>query len=154
MTNTAALLGTWRMLSWTRTAVATGEVTDALGPAPIGYIAYHADGRMMAYVERRGRSVPGGAQTVEEKATLFDSMLAYTASYAVEGNTVIHTVDGSWNPAWGTTPLIRPFRLDGDRLLISGAPGRDPTTGEEVIYRMEFTRVTPRQDVASDHGGG
>lgn len=133
MTNAAELLGTWKMLSWTRTSVGTGEVTNALGPEPIGYIAYHADGRMMAYVERRGRSVSGGALAVEAKADLFDSMLAYTASYAIEGNTVIHTVDGSWNPAWGTTPLIRPFLLEGDHLVISGAPGRDPTTGEEVI---------------------
>jgi hypothetical protein len=141
MADTAELLGTWKMLSWTRTSVATGEVRDALGPEPLGYIAYHADGRMMAYVERRGRSVSGAALSIEEKAELFDSMLAYTASYAIEGNTVIHTLDGSWNPAWGKTPLIRPFQLDGDHLVISGAPGRDPTTGEEVVYRMEFTRV-------------
>jgi len=141
MPDTAGLLGTWRMLSWTRTSVTTGEVRDALGPDPLGYIAYHADGRMMAYVERRGRAVAGAAPSDRQKAELFDSMLAYTASYVVEGETVIHTVDGSWNPAWGATPLIRPFKLDGDHLVISGAPGRDPTTGEEVVYRMEFTRV-------------
>ena len=142
MANVADLLGTWRMLSWTRTALATGETRDALGPDPIGFIAYHADGRMMAYVERRGRTAPGGTLSTDQKAALFDSMLAYTASYAVEGDTVIHTVDGSWNPAWGATPLLRPFQLDGDRLVISGAPGVDPTTGEEVTYRMEFARVT------------
>jgi hypothetical protein len=141
MAQAADLLGTWRMLSWTRTALATGEVRDALGPDPIGTIAYHADGRMMAYVERRGRAVSGEALSIEQKAALFDSMLAYTASYRIEGETVIHTVDGSWNPAWGVTPLVRPFRLEGDRLVISGAPGVDPTTGEEVIYRMEFVRV-------------
>jgi hypothetical protein len=141
MTDSLTLLGTWRMLSWTRTSVATGEVKDALGPNPIGYIAYHADGRMMAFVQRRDRPVPKGQLTREEKADLFDSMLAYTASYRTEGDTVVHTVDGSWNPAWGKTPLIRPFKLDGDRLVISGAPGWDPVTGEEVVYRMEFRKV-------------
>ena len=138
---TKGILGSWRMLSWTRTAVATGEVTDALGPDPIGYIAYHDDGRMMAYVQRRDRPLPEGDPTVERKANLFDSMLAYTASYRIEGNTVIHTVDGSWNPAWGTEPLLRPFELDEDSLVIAGAPGRDPVTGEDVVYRMEFERV-------------
>lgn len=135
------LLGTWRMLSWTRTAVASGEVSDALGPDPIGYIAYHADGRMMAFVQRRDRPLPDGLLTPDRKAELFDSMLAYTASYAIEGDTVIHRVDGSWHPAWGRTPLIRPFKLTGNVLVISGAPGRDPVTGEEVIYRMEFRKV-------------
>ena len=45
------------------------------------------------------------------------------------------------NPAWGVTDLIRPYKLEGDTLVISGAPGVDPITGEEVIYRMEFHKV-------------
>ena len=136
----ADILGTWRMLSWTRRVVATGAVTDALGPDPIGYIAYHADGRMMAYVQRRDRRATASL-TEADKAHLFDTMLAYTASYRVEGQTVIHTVDGAWHPSWGLEPLIRPFTLDGDSLVISGAPGRDPVTGEEVVYSMAFERV-------------
>jgi hypothetical protein len=141
MADTPALLGTWRMLSWTRKSVVTGEVSDALGPNPIGYIAYHGDGRMMAFVQRRDRPFLSGLPTMEQKAELFDSMLAYTASYTVEGDSVIHAVDGSWNPNWGRTPLVRPFKLEGDSLVISGAPGRDPITGEEVVYRMEFRKV-------------
>lgn len=141
MADAAELLGTWRMLSWTRTAVASGEVTHALGPDPIGYIAYHADGRMMAYVQRRERPAADKHPSAEQKAALFDSMLAYTASYKIEGDSVIHFVDGAWNPAWGQTPLIRPFKLTGDALVISGAPGHDPVTGEEVVYRMEFRKV-------------
>ncbi|EBA07643.1 lipocalin-like domain-containing protein [Sagittula stellata] len=134
------LIGSWRMDAWTRTSVATGETTDALGPSPIGYIAYHRCGRMMASVFRRDRFPPTSqAWTVEEKAKLFDDMLAYVATYRLEGNRVIHEVDGSWNPNWQGA-LDRPFTLEGDRLVISGAPGIDPATGEEVIYRMEFTK--------------
>lgn len=141
MASTPELLGTWRMLSWTRTSIATGEVQDALGLNPIGYIAYHADGRMMAFVQRRDTPSLDGPLTTTQKADLFDSMLAYTASYSIEGETVVHTVDGSWNPFWGREPLIRPFKLVGSSLIISGAPGRDPVTGEDVIYRMEFERI-------------
>jgi hypothetical protein len=82
------------------------RITDAMGPNPIGYIAYHADGRMMAFVERRDRVAPHGAALLEQKAALFDSMLAYTASYKIKGDTVIHTVDGSWNPAWARRLLF------------------------------------------------
>ncbi len=137
----SGLLGSWRMISWTRKSVETGEVTDALGPEPIGYIAYHADGRMMATVFRRDRlsaSVSGWSE--EEKSQLFDDMLAYVASYSLEGDRVVHHVDGSWNPNWHGD-LSRPFVLEGDRLVISGAPGVDPRTGDEVVYRMEFTKV-------------
>ena len=149
MPDASALLGTWRMLSWTRTAVATGKVTDAMGADPIGYIAYHADGRMMALVLDRGRPDLDGPPTDSQKIALCDSMLAYSASYTIEGNTVIHHVDGSWNPAWGKSPLIRPFQLEGDGLVISGAPGRDPVTGEEVVYRMEFRKVPVKNGAAS-----
>ena len=143
MTDARTLIGTWRMESWTRTSVATGETTDALGPSPIGYIAYHDDGRMMASVFRRDRVAPrANGWTEAEKARLFDDMLAYVASYTLEEDRVVHHVDGSWNPNWHGA-LSRPFELDGDRLLISGAPGVDPATGEEVIYRMTFTKVRP-----------
>lgn len=141
MADASALIGSWRMLSWTRTSVSTGKTTDALGPSPIGYIAYHPDGRMMASVFRRDRPSPGPAGWTDvEKARLFDDMLAYVASYTLEGDRVVHHVDGSWNPIWGGE-LSRPFTLEGDRLVISGAPGTDPATGEEVVYRMEFTKV-------------
>jgi hypothetical protein len=52
----------------------------------------------------------------------------------------VHHVHGSWNPNW-YGDLSRPFTLEDDTLVISGAPGIDPPAGEEVVYRMEFTRV-------------
>jgi len=141
MTDSMSLIGTWRMTSWTRKAIATGEVTDAMGADPIGYIAYHADGRMMAFVARRERPRPENKQLKEsQKVELFDTMLAYCASYTLEGDKVIHHVDAAWNPAW-QMDLIRPYALDGDRLVIAGAPGRDTITSEPVEFRMEFRKV-------------
>ncbi|MGF6173679.1 lipocalin-like domain-containing protein [Ensifer sp. 4252] len=142
MANAADLLGTWKMLSWTRKAVASGEITDAMGPDPIGYLSYQPVGRMTAVVVKRHRPASNGAPpTDEEKVALFDSMLAYAGSYTLEDGKVIHHVDASWNPAWGISDLIRPFMLDGDRLVIHSAPGIDPTTGEEVTYHLEFRKV-------------
>ena len=146
MTDAARLLGSWRMKSWTRKVVATGEVSDAMGDDPIGYIAYHADGRMMATVFSRSRSsFSGPMPTAEEKIRLFDSMLAYVARYTLEDDKVIHHVEAAWNPGW-QVDLVRPFTLDGNRLVISDAPSRDPLTGEEVVYRLEFEKVMPEGD--------
>src|SRR5215207_7824389 len=87
----AALLGTWNMVAWTRQVVATGETSDSMGPDPIGYIAYHADGRVMALVLRRDRPTPAGAApTDDEKVKLFDTMLAYSGRYTVEDGRVVH----------------------------------------------------------------
>jgi hypothetical protein len=142
MPDVSNLLGTWKMVSWIRMIVATGEVSDAMGPNPVGFIAYHADGRMMALVLKRDRpQLMGKAPSNDEKIKLFDTMLAYSATYTVDGDKVIHHVDAAWNPAWAGTDLIRPFSLDRDTLVISGAPSKDPTTGEDVIYRIEFTKL-------------
>ena len=82
MADQAVLLATSTMLSWTREVVATGETSDAMGPNPIGYIAYHADDRMMALVLKRDRPpLSGAALTDGEKVKLFDTMLAYSATY-------------------------------------------------------------------------
>src|SRR5262249_9954767 len=58
MVDTAALLGTWKMTSWKREIVATGETIDALGPDPIGYLNYGPDGRFYALVVSRDRLTP------------------------------------------------------------------------------------------------
>ena len=71
-------------------------------------------------------------RTDAEKVALFYFMLAYSASYTIEDDRVIHHVDASWNPAWGVTELIWPYTLEGDRLAISGMPSNDPATGEEA----------------------
>ncbi|MFX0544473.1 lipocalin-like domain-containing protein [Roseovarius sp. S1116L3] len=137
MSQADQILGTWRMKSWTREALETGEISDAMGPDPIGYIAYHADGRMMATVFRRNRIRANGegGWSEGEKAALFDSMLAYVASYSLEGRRVVHHVERAWNPSW-EMDLSRPFTLENGSLTISGAPGVDPVTGESVVYRM------------------
>jgi hypothetical protein len=133
------LIGTWRMTSWTRESVATGERRDCLGPAPIGYIAYHADGHMMATVFRRDRPRPDGQFNDADKAALFDSMLAYVARYTLQDGCVTHHVEAAWNPAWAVD-LARPFALEGRRLTIE-APGPDPDTGEAIVQRMAFEKV-------------
>jgi len=130
------------MVSWTRRAVATGVVTNAMGPDPVGYLSYNPDGRVMAVVVSRERAaLKGEVPTDAEKVALFDSMLAYAGTYTFENGRVVHHVDASWNPAWGVSDLIRPFSIDGNRLIISGAPGVDPKNGEEVVYELEFRKV-------------
>ena len=143
MPDPTALLGTWRMVSWVREVVATGERADVLGPDPVGYIAYHADGRMMALVVRNDRVAPRGpVPTDEEKLALFDSMLAYAGSYTLDEEKVVHHVDASWNQAWTGTDLVRCYRLEGDTLSIQGAPAVDPHTGQVVVCLIEFRRAT------------
>ena len=142
MADAAALLGTWDMTSWKKEIVATGEKIDALGPNPVGYINYGPDGRFYALVVCRDRAAPTTLPPSDaEKLSLFDSMLAYAGTYSLDDEKVVHHVDASWNQAWTGTDQVRFYKLQGDKLTISGAPAKDPYTGQEVIHRIEFERL-------------
>ena len=137
-----ALLGTWKMVSWVREVVATGETIDALGPNPVGYITYCRDGRVMTLEVGKERITPKGlVPTAEEKCALFDTMLAYAGNYTVDSEKVIHHVDASWNQTWTDTDQVRFYQLDGDTLTISSAPASDPYTGQEVVHRIVFRQL-------------
>jgi hypothetical protein len=137
-----ALLGTWKMLSWFREFVDTGEKIDALGPDPVGYITYGADGRVSVLVLKRDRLAPEGpVPTDQEKLSLYDSMLAYAGTYTLDDEKVVHCVDASWNQAWTGTDQVRFYKLDADVLTLSSSPAPDPYTGREVIHRVLWGKL-------------
>jgi Lipocalin-like domain len=118
------------MTSWGREIVATGETIGALGPDPVGYINYGPDGRFYAIAVSKERPVPAALPPNDgDKLELFNSMLAYAGTYTVDGEKAVHHVDVSWNQAWTGTDQIRFCWLEGDKLIISGAPAIDPHTG-------------------------
>ncbi|MGN8086737.1 lipocalin-like domain-containing protein [Ralstonia sp. 22086] len=136
------ILGNWRMQSWTRRIVDTGERTDALGPHPFGYINYSADGRVMVFVLRSGRLRPTSSPPNNaEKVALFDSMFAYVGTYIVESDRVIHTIDGSWNELWTGTQQVRFISLEGARLVYGTPETVDPLDGKLCTYEVTFSRA-------------
>ena len=141
MMDASQLIGTWQMQSWKREFLDTGELVDALGPDPIGYVSYGADGRVHAIVVRRDRQKPQSLPpSDDEKIALFDSMLAYAGTYSLHEEHVTHHLDASWNQAWTGTEQIRFARMIGSTLEISGAPAPDPYTGPKVVHRITFRK--------------
>jgi hypothetical protein len=136
------ILGTWRMLSWKRKLVESGDESDALGPDPFGYINYAPDGRLMVFVLRSGRPRPSSnLPTATEKIALFDTMFAYVGTYSVESDRVIHTLDGSWNELWTGTRQIRFFSLEDGRLIYTTPQAVDPMDGKLSTYKVIFERA-------------
>ena len=44
------IYGTWRLVSWTREVVETGERSEIFGKAPTGFLTYGRDGHMSAMI--------------------------------------------------------------------------------------------------------
>ena len=109
------MYGTWRLVSFTREVVETGERTDIFGKAPHGFLSYSRDGRFMAILVRENRPKPADLAklTDPERAELFKSLIAYGGTFKVEGSRVVHHVDISWNENWTGAAHGRNFRIDG-----------------------------------------
>lgn len=136
------ILGTWRMLAWTRKLVPSGEESDALGPNPFGYINYASDGRVMVFVLRSGRPTPlTNLPSEAEKVALFDSMFAYVGTYEVKPDRVIHTLDGSWNELWTGTHQTRLLSFEDDHLIYGTPETVDPMDGKLCTYKVTFERA-------------
>jgi hypothetical protein len=137
-----ALLGAWRMTSWTYEIVGTGEKRDALGSAPRGWIVYSPE-RVMVLVLRSDRNKPVGlVPTPEEKLALYDTMFAYSGTYTVKSDRVIHHLDMSWNEAWTGTEQVRFCKIEGGILTYTSAPEKNPLDGSEVVHTVKFERAT------------
>lgn len=138
----AALVGTWRMVTWTRRLVDTNAEAEAFGHAPRGVMNYDAAGRLMVIVLRADRRTPASSlPTDAEKIALFDTMFAYAGTYRVEPGLVVHELDMSWNELWTGSRQLRHFRWDGDRLVYTSPPTRDPLDGRECIYTITWEKM-------------
>lgn len=109
----APLVGLWRLRSFQREYQATDEREYPMGGTPAGYILFLPEGRMAVVITGEGRKAP---TTDHDRVGLFNSLVAYTGPYRVDGDTWITTVEVSMNPAWVGTEQTRAFQITGDRL--------------------------------------
>lgn len=109
----AQIVGNWRLVSFEREYQGTVEREYPMGRAPAGYILFLPEGRMAVVITGEGRKAPA---TDQDRVALFNSLVAYTGGYRVDGDKWITQVEVSANPAWVGTEQARSFRVTGDRL--------------------------------------
>jgi hypothetical protein len=136
-------VGVWKVVDYTATDPATGEVKHPFGSNPIGTAIYTANGQMSVLVagSHRAPSTGTGAKRAEERAELFDGMYAYTGSYTVKDNVVTIHIDSAWQPDWVGTDKTRTLKLDHGTLSIVTAPMTSPVDGKTYISTTTFRRA-------------
>ena len=134
------ILGSWKMTSWVTRDVTSGDRQDALGQNPRGMVMY-TPGRVVFLITKDNRKRPERLPpSDEEKIALFDTLFAYSGSYTVESDRIIHHVDLSWNEAWSGTDQVRFCAVDGDTLTYTSAPAKNPFDGREVVHEVTYIR--------------
>jgi hypothetical protein len=138
-----ALYGTWRLVSFTRTVVSTGETTDIFGKTPHGFLTYGPDRRMMAVIAKDDRLKPADLATMtdQQRADLFRTMIAYAGTYSFDGKTMTHHVDISWNEIWTGTDQVRNVKFEGSRLILSTNPQPSSADGKISVSVLTWERA-------------
>jgi hypothetical protein len=112
-----SLAGAWKLTGWTIRVVGETEDKEPFGPDPKGRLVMTSDGHWIVITTGANRRP---AKTAEEKIALFDSVLAYSGKYTVEGDQIIIGVDMSANEVFTGDNQVqtRFFKLDGEKLII------------------------------------
>ena len=119
-------VGNWRLVSFVNfdeKGVATPSRFTG------GRIMYDAAGQMAAQLTHAERPALPASPTEAQRAAAYAGYVAYYGAYETDAATskVTHRVEGSSNPGWPKTDLVRYFEFAADgtlKLSIRNAAGR------------------------------
>jgi Lipocalin-like domain len=137
------LIGSWRLIHFTRTIVATGQTLETFGKTPSGFIQFGKDGRMMMLIVKDQRPSPPDPEkmTDEERAELFRTMIAYAGTYTFDGKTLWCHLDVTWNQAWTGTDIKRHVTFEGKRLILTADAHKSYVDGNLITGIMTFEKA-------------
>ena len=113
--DSSKVIGIWKLVAYEIEIQATGQKEPVMGKNPTGYVIFTPEGRVWFILTGEGRKA---AKTVEDRAELLNSLVAYTGMYRIEEDKWITKVDVAWNPEWVGTEQRRFFKVDGERLQV------------------------------------
>jgi hypothetical protein len=132
------LVGTWMLVSTEETMKdGATRLFPAFGPHAKGFLMYQRDGYMCAVIMNPDRykwADPGHA-TPEEKLAAADGTFSYCGRYEIDvkQQRIIHLPEVATDPRYVGSRQIRPFRFEGDRLILSDVEKDDPTVARWKI---------------------
>jgi hypothetical protein len=131
--------GSWRLERW-ESVVDDGLVAHPFGERPEGILVYDPDGTMITTIGPAGRPalasrdpLQGGDAT--ERLRAAETFVAYSGTWALAGDDVVHDVAMSLYPNWVGTRQVRHVRLLPEaRLELSTDP-----------FLLDGRRAVPRR---------
>ena len=134
--------GTWKLTAWRRIAD-DGAVSYPLGTDAHGQLVYTSSGEMAVQIMGANRSAldtddPLGGN-VEARASAYSTYLAYFGTYELQGDSVVHRIDGSLFPNWCGEKQVRPFTSERGELVLRTPPMK-LANGTTVVNELAWAR--------------
>jgi hypothetical protein len=137
------LVGTWRLVS-TEETLKTGSTRPfrQFGPNGKGFLIYQPNGYMCANLVNpdRPKWADSAQASKEEAVAAGEGTFAYCGRYEinVEKQQIIHLPEVATDPGYVGSRQIRPYRFEGDKLILSDVEKNDP---EVVRWKIVWEKV-------------
>jgi Lipocalin-like domain len=115
------------MVSFQVEAEGTSERRSVYDDHPMGFLIITTDGRMMALITAGARAQDG------KPSALFESMMAYSGRYRLQGDSLVTKVDSAWHPGWVGTEQTRFISLDGNTLTLTSPLQQHPSFPDQRV---------------------
>jgi hypothetical protein len=140
----SSVVGTWLLQSWVTTDAETNVTRNVFGEHPTGYLIYTAGGHMAVVLSADGRSNLSGdrySSPVEERAQAFSTHVAYSGTYDITPEGIMHHVKASIFQNWVGTDQFRYVEVAGDTMTIRTPPLKGPPDGKMKVTTLVLKRL-------------
>lgn len=124
------LFGVWKLESFLYEDAQTKERKVLFGEQPKGVLILLPSSRMAAVLTADGRKAP---QSDVDRLAAFQSLIAYSGKFRLEGDRFITTVEVAWNEAWVGTNQVRTYKFESDKLHIISATQPNVNVGGRLM---------------------
>ena len=139
-----SVLGTWKLLSWVSEDSESGKISNVFGERPNGHLIYTAGGRMIVNLSADGRKPLSGdrfSTPADERAQAFSTGIAYSGTYDITPEGIMHHVEVATFQNWVGTEQFRYVTVDGDTMNVKTPPIKGPPDGKTKVMTLVFKRL-------------
>lgn len=132
-----SLVGTYKLVSLV-IEVDGKPSYESMGKAPHGNLALTPT-HFIYFITAENRKF---GTSVDHKAALLDSLIAYAGVYRVEGDKLLQTIEVSWSESEKGKTRVETLELSGNRLTLKVGPmpwPRDPS--KTLIRRQVWEKI-------------
>jgi hypothetical protein len=114
------IIGTWKLISFELKK--DDHISYPMGENPLGFLMYAENERMAVMMSDKNRSHISSEDITnipeDEKSQLADGFIAYSGTYEISNDKIVHHVEMSFIPNWIGRPLERFYELDDGKLIL------------------------------------
>jgi hypothetical protein len=131
-----SLVGTYKLVSLS--VEVDGKPSEPLGKAPHGYLVFTPT-HFIYFFTAENRKF---GTSVNEKAALLDSLVAYAGVYRIEGGKLIQTQEVAWSESEKGKDRVTTLERSGNRLTIKAGPMPWPRdTSKTMINQQVWEKI-------------